>query len=499
MEETLQILDLKILIPSPTQPRKHFGEKEMQELIESVKKSGIKQPILVREWPADYPKSKGKYEIVDGERRYRASTGAGKLTVKALITEMSNEEVMETQMIGHLHRADLHPLEEADAYEKILAAGKYDAKELASKVGKSASHIYQRIALNKLIDEAKQLMWKDKLNAHQGLLIARCLPEFQAKILNRFEWQLDSGSVTASEIFNFIELNSFCVLKNAPFRTDDETLVPAAGSCAACPKRSGNNVDLFNDVAGEDTCTDKPCYDSKVQAHIQRVKLEISAKGTPPVLISTDHYLQKKPKGTLMPNDYQFCAKSEKGAVPAVVIAGSDLGKKKFIKPVEKEVEPSAPKISKEEKERIESIRMAQRTEIVRVLMEATEKHSQLSEDFWDHFAENRIEGWQRHELESITGKKWKDLNTVQKVAGFYLVEDMPQYVDTAEFKVEHLKFWKDDFGIDIKKIVSSVEKEASKPKAERPAEVPVMEDDAAPTGKARKSKLKKDHLKLNT
>lgn len=501
--EILKVIDAKLLGASPTQPRKVFNEREMQELTESVKENGVIQPPLVRVWPEEYKKPKGEpeYEIVDGERRVRAAIASGRLTVICLVVEMTTEQVMETQMIGHLHRADIHPMEEAEAYERLLSKGTYDAKELAAKVGKSASHIYQRLSLLKLIDPARELLWSGKLNAHQGMLIARCLPAFQERILKNFAHEIEWGSLTASRLFAFIETNQYCILKKAPFRTDDENLVPAAGSCAACPKRSGNNTDLFSDVGDDNTCTDRACYTLKLRAHIAKAKQEVAEKtGGEPVQISTDYNAKK---GVLANDAYEFTSKGDKNAVLAVVVQGpeSELGKKKYIK-VKKEKKPSAgetarQQITPEETEANERHENDKIKDALRMVRSFTPKVD-MPMEIVDHIIEvQNINSFDR--VCELLECPAEHFTAIEKLVLSILAEEIDDcsFGIGADLDDENNAYYKKQFGVDILGRWKSMDKDfqkelkAIRAAAQKKEPAPAVEPDDKPKGKARNSKLR--------
>src|SRR5258707_11420570 len=135
------------LVESTTNPRKTFDEKGLQELAESIRSKGVLLPLLVR--PVN-----GHYEIVAGERRYRASKLAGRDTVPATVRELSDAECLEVQLIENLLRTDLHPFEEAQGFRALLdrEGGAYTVEKISAKTAKAASFIANRL---KLLDLAK--------------------------------------------------------------------------------------------------------------------------------------------------------------------------------------------------------------------------------------------------------------------------------------------------------------------------------------------------------
>jgi ParB/RepB/Spo0J family partition protein len=130
------------ITPSTTNPRKSFPKDKLDELTDSVKRLGVLQPILLRPLNGG-----GTYELVAGERRYRASKAAGLTDIPATVRELTDAEVLEIQVVENLQRSDLHELEEAEGYEKLLKCAhpsgeKYTVDEIAAKVGKSRSYVF---------------------------------------------------------------------------------------------------------------------------------------------------------------------------------------------------------------------------------------------------------------------------------------------------------------------------------------------------------------------
>ena len=149
------------------QPRKNFKVEELNELANSIKSQGILQPIVVRQIY-----DKGVYEIIAGERRWRAAQIAGLHEIPALIKEMKNEDVQEAALIENIQRENLNAVEEAKAYKKILDNGSADYDKLSKSIGKSKSHISNMIRLLELEDEILNLIIEGQLSmGHARALI----------------------------------------------------------------------------------------------------------------------------------------------------------------------------------------------------------------------------------------------------------------------------------------------------------------------------------------
>ncbi|UHA75373.1 ParB/RepB/Spo0J family partition protein [Paenibacillus sp. 481] len=150
-------VQLTQLRPNPYQPRKHFDEQSIQELAESIKQHGIIQPIVVRSV------LKG-YEIIAGERRYRASQLLGLATIPAVVRAFSDQQVMEIALIENLQRENLNAIELALAYQSLMDQFSLTQEELSVKVGKSRSHIANFVRLLQLPEEVKALVSRGTLS-----------------------------------------------------------------------------------------------------------------------------------------------------------------------------------------------------------------------------------------------------------------------------------------------------------------------------------------------
>lgn len=265
--------------PSPTNPRKHFNEAELAELAASIKEHGVITPILIR--LINDLETPHLYEIVAGERRWRAAKLAGLTTIPAFVRDdLSPAAVIEIQLIENLQRQDLHPLEEAEGYGRMMREHGYSADTLAEKIGKSRSYIFGRMKLLDLDEDGRRLFYAGLLNPSTALLIAR-IPthKLQAKAIEDItekDWRGDVKSVRAAA--QHIQARYMTNLNSAPFPPDDAELIALAGPCGACPKRTGNAPDLFDDVEDANVCTDPDCFVAKKQANAERIARQSGAK-----------------------------------------------------------------------------------------------------------------------------------------------------------------------------------------------------------------------------
>jgi ParB family transcriptional regulator, chromosome partitioning protein len=163
---------------NPLNPRKHFADAELDELTDSVREKGIIQPIVVRP-KAGMP---DLYEIIAGERRWRAAQRAGLHEVPVVILEVGDKEALELAIIENVQRADLNPLEEASGYEQLIEQFGYIQADLAKVVGKSRSHVANTMRLSKLSPDIKTMLADGLLSAgHARALLTAGNPEALAR------------------------------------------------------------------------------------------------------------------------------------------------------------------------------------------------------------------------------------------------------------------------------------------------------------------------------
>jgi ParB family transcriptional regulator, chromosome partitioning protein len=261
-----QFLTLDTVHESATNPRRTFDESKLHELTESIRQHGLIQPITVR------PHA-GGFEIVAGARRYRAAMLAEVFAVPSRIVELTDAEALEWALVENSQRVDVHSYEEAQGFQQLLDIPGYDVATLVEKSGKSASHIYGRLSLLQLIPEVAEAFIQEHITASHANLIARIPQESQAAAYEqcwRKDWSDKEAHLLPAKFLSaWIQSNLYLSLADAPFDREDPTLNPAAGACTTCPRRSGYNTSLFNDVQG-DQCLDGACYQSKVTAFLDR-------------------------------------------------------------------------------------------------------------------------------------------------------------------------------------------------------------------------------------
>jgi len=287
---TEHVAHLKIgdILASATN-RTTFSAEALDEMKDSILEKGVIQPVIVRpvtaiedeERRAAALKAGGKYELVAGERRWRGTKLAKLDTIPALVRALSDFDALMIQAIENAQRENPQPLEEAAQYDRLLKMGQCDIHDLATRTGKSRPYIYGRISLLRLPDKAKEALRSGKLSLTVALLLGRIpnlaiLAEATTRIL-KGDWHGHPLSVAEAQRFIFEQC--MMALKNAPFNPKDKTLVPDAGPCSLCPKRTGNEKELFADVGRADVCTDVACFRRKCDTSRERQLAQAREEG----------------------------------------------------------------------------------------------------------------------------------------------------------------------------------------------------------------------------
>jgi ParB/RepB/Spo0J family partition protein len=289
-------------IKSPTN-RKTFTPSALQEMADSILEKGIVQPIIARlvtaiedeERRAAALKAGAKYEIVAGERRWRGSKLAKMATIPTIVRELNDRDALLTQAIENAQRENPQPLEEAAQYDELLRMGQASVKELAVHTGKSHTYIYGRVSLLRLPEKMKAALRDEKVSLPVAQLVARIPNPVVAEEAAKRILRGDSYGrpISLSDAQRFIFEECMMQLKGAPFDAKDKTLVPDAGPCALCPKRTGNEKELFADVGRADVCTDIVCFRAKCDA--SRARLLAKAKEEGKIVLSSEESAQLYP------------------------------------------------------------------------------------------------------------------------------------------------------------------------------------------------------------
>ena len=335
-------LDVPIdsVVPSPTNPRKRFDETALAELAQSIREQGLLQRILVR------PRPQGAgYELVAGERRFRAAKLAGWEHIPAEVRELSDAQVIEAQITENNQRRDVHAMEEALAYRQLLDMGHYGEERvaaigaLAAKLGRSQSYVYQRLQLLKLIQPIQEAFLDgEQITAGHAVLLAALPAAEQERVWqHRFR---DGLTTSVRELKSWIQSNVLRKVSSFPFKISDGALLPEAGPCTTCPKNTGVNRHLFDDedadAPAKGCCSDPVCLGMKVRNHEERLREEIKAKhGQAPALLSEQTYYSSR-QDVVRAEKWKEAKPGEEGAKPGLVVenrSGSAAYKEVWFKP----------------------------------------------------------------------------------------------------------------------------------------------------------------------
>lgn len=246
--ETKQAVELRLsqIVPNRDQPRKVFDDTALRELSESIKMHGLIQPLLVR------PLSDGSYQIVAGERRWRASRLAGLEKVPVVIKEMSDSEVCELALIENLQREDLNPIEEAEGYKTLMDTYSLTQEQVAERVGKSRSAVANVLRLIGLNSAEKEALQNGEITAGH----ARALLSIPDKELRRQAFDLAKTGASVREIERISKQQAVGITMKKPRiknKTYVETEAALAEQIGRRVKISGNGksgtlqIEFFSD------------------------------------------------------------------------------------------------------------------------------------------------------------------------------------------------------------------------------------------------------------
>jgi ParB family transcriptional regulator, chromosome partitioning protein len=189
--EIIRQVSRSVIVPSPLQPRKTFRPEELAEMVDSIKERGIIQPLIVR-------LVNGKYELIAGERRWRAAGEAGLETLPVIVREASNRDVLELALIENLQRADLSPIEEAEAYARLMKEFTLTQEQVARQVGKGRAVVANAVRLLTLPGQIQAWVGTGDLSVgHAKVLLGLDRPEEQLLAAERI--RKDNLTVRATE------------------------------------------------------------------------------------------------------------------------------------------------------------------------------------------------------------------------------------------------------------------------------------------------------------
>ena len=260
------------IVHSPTNPPvgTDTDRDNVDDLASSIESDGLLNPITVRE------RIKGTYEVVCGHRRFLAYQKLNRKEIPAFIRVLSDEEAIRIQIIENLQREDISPIDEAAQFAILLKKQRLDW--LCSQIAKPIKYVQDRLKLNDLIPEAKEYVRKGIIPLGHSIMISKLTVADQNKCVQKCLGAYGDAHVTGltrSQLRDFIEHELTMDMERTPFDTSDKDLVPAAGACTTCLKRSKCAPIMFDDMLDEDRCTDRTCFDNKVKTHLDKIRKEV--------------------------------------------------------------------------------------------------------------------------------------------------------------------------------------------------------------------------------
>ena len=270
-------LDITTVHPSADNHRKTFNDASLQELAESIREVGVLQAIAVR------PRTEGGYEIIYGERRYRASLLAGAKTIKGTIyNNITDDEAEDMSLSENLQREEVRPTEEAKAFKRLLEKGRYDIYSLAGRFGRSEKYIYTRLKLNELYAPIGELLDNETITISVAEEISTYEPNIQKDV---YEKHLKEGN---GENWTDYTLNLFKRHFEKCYTTDLEQYKFDKTECKACVHNAAN-YNLFAEHNGCGHCTNRKCLEAKNAAHVAK-ETEKLLKSDPKLVIARPYY-----------------------------------------------------------------------------------------------------------------------------------------------------------------------------------------------------------------
>lgn len=388
----LQQMSVDSIVPSDK--ARHIDQKseDFKNLANSINAGGVKIPIHV--WP--HPKRKDKYEILAGVRRWRACKSLKLEKIPAVVHRgISIQVAMTLRYIENKFRKDLEPLEEVAEIARCMDHLNSDAKLIADLLGQTEQWVRLRANIHNSLAQGwrhdfPRLSFFESWSIGHLTLIARLPANSQNELLSeikKYYWTWKNVSV--QDLDRRIG-GSLKMLIKAKWNLDDDTLLPKAGSCSDCTKRSGAQPVLWFGVTGDqikskDRCLEPQCWNNKMKLYLQKRAKQLSEKHSNLAYIATEHLsgnekeeLSKSFGRVLDPNDVQKSTKSARGSIPALVLHGKGTGtvvfvrEKKFARPAgAKRAGAGKPTPLKQRREMLKAKRWAQVLLVMREKVDA--------------------------------------------------------------------------------------------------------------------------------
>ena len=288
----ITMIPLERIINSQRNPRRSADQASFAELSASIAAVGVLQPIIVRQVMV---KKVAKFEIVCGERRFRASILAGLKQIPSIIKELNDDLAFEMTITENLQREDIHPMDEAAAFLSLVK-GKYTVADLVTRFWKNETYIRLRLKLNDLIEEFQQLLLDNDITITVALEVSKLSPDAQRFILvDLFDKENDNNWSCPSikQTVRIITQNYTSKLSEVQFSLTDEKLNKDAGACIGCPHNSTSNMLLFPDSPETGICLNVKCLEDKKLHHFDNEIIRV-IETEPQTILAMGNYLNQK-------------------------------------------------------------------------------------------------------------------------------------------------------------------------------------------------------------
>ena len=281
----VKLIDIGLIEASKLNPRKLFADEKLRALGESMKSQGQMEAVLVRPHPVEA----GRFELANGERRWRAAQIVGLPQLAAKVREMDDAMMLETALaIGMGDNVEsLSALEEAAGLAELMKLRDWSEAQAAEHIGRSVAHVSRRVALLNLPPKAASALTDGRLAPRTAYFIAtipgkETRTKAAAEIMDS---EIHGGVMPEAAALTYIRETVCRPLRSTPFDQKAADLLPEAGACTGCQWRAGNNPDVYGDIydskqrGGMDKCMNPACFERKVEAHRLRVLERVAVDG----------------------------------------------------------------------------------------------------------------------------------------------------------------------------------------------------------------------------
>lgn len=285
IEGTFLNVPLSKIDISPLNYRQTYDEKALGDFAGGLKSYGVISPVTLRKMP------NGRFELVVGERRFRAAKIAALKSIPAVVKMLTDEQVIEIMLLENLQRENPHPLHEAQAIARMQSNGN-SIDEICSRLGKSKSFVYARLKWSELILPIQKMFLANVVPVKDIMNLSLLESGAQQEFYDSYCKDWESENFDFSKIRYSISKFKYD-LKNACFDTKDKTLIADAGACTRCPFNSATIKSLFPDLAQEAICSHKVCYKAKCLKHLENQLRNALKEHQPDVLLVTGNFSEE--------------------------------------------------------------------------------------------------------------------------------------------------------------------------------------------------------------